>query len=448
MAGSGAKKMGLFSATVIVIVNMIGTGIFLMPASMATVGSISIYGWIVGTIGATGLGIVYAVLGSNEPKFGGLYAYARDTLGTYLGFQTNYVYWLSNLVGNIAIAATVTGYLIVLMPGLSGHDAIVTIAVLWIATGVNLAGTRVIGLTTGAATVIAMVPLSFVAIGGWWWFKPDLFTAAWNPHDLSAWNSIAKAVPFVLWAYVGVESASLNAELIENPKRNVPLSTILGLVISAFLYISTCCVLMGIVPVEKLAVSSSPFSEAARAVAGPIGASVMALCAVLKGGSSLIGWTLNIAQISVNAARDGLFPSVYGHEDRNGVPTWNLIISGVLMSGIALVTASQSIDAQFNEVIDMSVILIALPYLYSTVSYVDLEMASHSARRIAIAAVVALAASVFCLWVVVGSSPRLTRDALLLLLLSIPIYPFFQRNLLRLGRASETPGGASKTLAY
>ncbi len=248
---------------------------------------------------------------------------------------------------------------------------------------------------------------------------------------LSAWDSIAQAVPFVLWAYVGVESASLNSELIEDPKRNVPLSTILGLVISAFLYISTCLVLMGIVPMETLANSSSPFSEAAKMIVGPVGATVMALCAVLKGGSSLIGWTLNIAQISVNAARDGLFPGIYGREDHNGVPVWNLLISGVLMSGIAVATASGSIDSQFNEVIDMSVILIALPYLYSVVSYVDLEMKSRSARRIAVAAVVAIAASAFCLWVVIGSDPDLTRDALVLLLLSIPIYPLFQRNLQR-----------------
>lgn len=423
------KKMGLFSATVIVIVNMIGTGIFLLPASMATIGSISIYGWIVGTIGATGLAIVYAALGSVEPKAGGPYAYARDTLGPYLGFQTNYVYWLANLVGNIAIAATVCGYLVVVVPMLKGYETVGTIVIIWIATLVNIAGARMIGWTTGVATVLAMIPLCTVAIFGWYWFDSHTFMAGWNPHDASVMSAIAQSVPFVLWAYMGIESASLNSDLIENPKRNVPLSTLLGLAIAGALYISCCLVLMGIVPVEQLAKSSSPFSEAALMVAGPIGATIMALCAVLKGGSSLIGWTLNIAQISCSAARDGLFPKIYGKEN-NGIPVWNLIISGVLMSMIALATASSTINQQFNEVIDISVILVVLPYLYSTVSYIDMEFRSGrllSLRHVFVV-LVAAAASIYCLWVIVGSEPGLTQAAMVLLFISVPIYPLFQRN--------------------
>jgi arginine:agmatine antiporter len=423
------KKMGLFSATVIVIVNMIGTGIFLLPASMATIGSISIYGWIVGTIGATGLAIVYAVLGSIEPKSGGPYAYARDTLGPYLGFQTNYVYWLANLVGNIAIAATVCGYLVVLVPFLKGYETVGTIAILWIATGINLAGTRIIGLTTGVATVLAMVPLGFVAIGGWLWFDAARFIAGWNPHSLSPLTAIAQSVPFVLWAYMGIESASLNSDLIENPKRNVPLSTLLGLAISGFLYVATCVVLMGIIPMEQLAKSSSPFSDAALMIAGPVGAMIMAACAVLKGGSSLIGWTLNIAQISYNAARDGLFPRIYGQSDAGGVPVWNLIISGVLMSIVALATASPNINEQFNEVIDISVILVVLPYLYSTVSYIDLEFSKGKALswRHAQVVLVAAAASIYCIWVIIGSDSKLTQAAMVMLFVSVPLYPLFQR---------------------
>jgi arginine:agmatine antiporter len=428
--GSAEKKMGLFMATVIVVVNMIGTGIFLLPASMATIGSISIYGWIVATIGATALAIVFAMLGAQMPKAGGPYAYARDTLGPYVGFQTNYIYWVSNLVGNIAVAATVTGYVVELFPVMKGTETICTVAMIWIATAINIAGPRCVGLSTSWGTMLAMVPLIFVAVGGWVWFDADLFRAGWNPHHESSWAAISASVPFALWAYMGIESAAVDSEVIENPKRNVPLATILGLVIAAVLYISTCVVLMGIIPMDELAKSSAPFSDAALRTIGPWAAVVIAICAVLKTGSSLIGWTLNVSESARSAATDGLFPSVYGKTDRRGIPLGNFLISGVLMSLIVVATASPSLNDQFNEIVNMSVILVVLPYLYSVVSYLDCEwtFATSPARRW-FAVFIVIVACGYCLWVTLGSVENLTRDALILLFLSVPLYPIFKRGM-------------------
>lgn len=424
------KKMGLFMATVIVIVNMIGTGIFLLPASMASIGAISLYGWIVATIGATGIGLVFALLGSSMPRAGGPYAYARDALGPYIGFQTNYIYWLANLVGNVAVAATVTGYFVSLIPGLRGMETVFTIVVIWVATGINIAGPRWVGFSTSWATVIAMVPLGFIAIGGWYWFDGATFLQGWNPHYDSAWTAISMSVPFALWAYMGVESAAVDSALIENPHRNVPLATMIGLVISAFLYIATCSVLMGIIPVQELAKSPAPFAEAAVKTVGPIGATIIAICAILKGGASLIGWTLNISETASAAAKDGLFPAIYGRSNHNGVPLWNFVISAIIMSLVVLGTASPSLNQQFNEIIDMAVILVVLPYLYSAVALLKSRAGidSSTGNRLWIVVIVAIA-STYCLWVVVGSQPKLTRDALILLLISVPLYPFFERRI-------------------
>ena len=431
--------MGLFMATVIVVVNMIGTGIFLLPASMATIGSVSIYGWIVATIGATALAIVFAVLGSQMPKAGGPYAYARDTLGPYVGFQTNYIYWVSNLVGNIAVAATVTGYVVELFPVMKGTETICTVGIIWIATAINIAGPRCVGFSTSWATMLAMVPLIFVAVGGWFWFDGDLYLAGWNPHHESDWTAISMSVPFALWAYMGIESAAVDSQVIENPRRNVPLATILGLVIAAALYISTCVVLMGIIPMADLAKSSAPFADAALRTIGPWGAVVIAICAVLKTGSSLIGWTLNVSESARSAALDGLFPRVYGQIDRRGIPLGNFLISGVLMSLIVVATASPSLNDQFNEIVNMSVILVVLPYLYSVVSYLDCEwtFATSPLRRWFAIFVVAVACA-YCLWVTLGSVENLTRDALILLFLSVPLYPFFKRGM-KVGPTPDSP---------
>lgn len=422
------KKMGLFMATVIVVVNMIGTGIFMLPASMATIGSISIYGWIVATIGATGIGLIYAFLGASIPKAGGPYAYARDSLGPFLGFQTNYVYWTANLVGNVAVAATVTGYVVGLFPIFNGLDTWVTVTLIWGASLLNIAGPRWVGFSTSWATVIAMVPLCFVAFCGWYWFDGSLFMQGWNPHHDSNWSAISASVPFALWAYMGIESASVDANVIQNPKRNVPLATILGLVISAVLYISTCVVLMGILPMDDLAQSQDPFTAAALKVAGPIGAVIIGICAILKTGSSLVGWTLTISETAAAAARDGLFPKAYARANREGVAVWNFLISAVIMTIITIATASPSLNQQFNEIVDMAVILVVLPYLYSAIAYLSFELSSDSSTWKHVRAMtIVLVASVYCLWVVFGSEATLTRSAMLLLFISIPLYPLFQR---------------------
>jgi len=417
-------------ATVLVLVNMVGTGIFLLPVSMASVGSISILGWGVACVGAAAIGLMFAMLGATKPEAGGPYAYAREALGPYLGFQTNYIYWSANLVGNIAVATTVTGYFTELFPVFSGtfRETICTIAIIWLATAINVAGPRWVGLFTGWGTVLAMVPLLIVGTLGWFWFQPEIFLAGWNPHGVSEWHAVSESAAFALWAFMGVESAAVASGVIENPKRNVPLATMIGLVIAAVLYVVTCTVLMGIIPIEQLAKSNAPFAVAASQIAGPIGGIVIALCAVFKAGSSLIGWTLTISQSANAAAKDGLFPSIFAQADARGIPVKNLLVSGVLMTGIVLVTISSSLSQQFTQIIDMAIILTLLPYMYSGVAFLKISNVAGCARwhHYLVVSIVAVV-SVYCLWVVAGSEASLTRSALILLLASVPLYPLITK---------------------
>jgi len=424
------KKMGLAMATVLVLVNMVGTGIFLLPVSMASVGSISILGWLVAGIGAAAIGLMFAMLGAVKPEAGGPYAYAREALGPYLGFQTNYIYWSANLVGNIAVATTVTGYFTELVPALggTGREAMFTIIVVWVATAINVGGPRLVGFFTGWGTVLAMIPLLAIAVFGWIWFNPQTFLGSWNPHHDSEWNAVSTSAAFALWAFMGVESAAVASDVIENPKRNVPLATMIGLVIAGILYIATCTVLMGIMPAEELAKSSAPFADAAAKVIGPAGAVVIALCAIFKAGSSLIGWTLTISQSAAAAANDGLFPKIFGRLDARGVPTINFLITGVLMTLIVIATASPSLAKQFNEIIDMAIILTILPYMYTGIAFLKIGKLSGTNRwhHYLVVGIVAIV-SIYCLWVVAGSDATLTRNAMIILFASVPLYPMIAR---------------------
>jgi arginine:agmatine antiporter len=224
---------------------------------------------------------------------------------------------------------------------------------------------------------------------------------------------------------MGVESVAVTAGVIENPRRNVPLATMMGLVISAVLYIATCTVLMGMIPMEKLADADAPFVTAAVMMAGPIGGTLMGICAIMKAGASLVGWTLTISQISYATAKDGMFPPFYRHTDRRGVPDLNLIISALLMSAVVVATASPSRTSQFNRIINMSIILVILPYLYSAVTFI-IDWWARVENRLQQTGLIAVfvTASVYCFGVVYSSDAGLVRDGMVFLFLSVPLYVF------------------------
>jgi arginine:agmatine antiporter len=427
---AGARKMSLAQATMLVAGNMIGTGIFLLPVNLAQVGSISIYGWLIATVGAAALGMVFARLGQVNPQPGGPYAYARDFLGPFAGFQTNYIYWFGNWVGNIAIAVAAVGYLAELIPHIDGPPAstIVTALVIWTLTWANIKGPRVVGLLEAWTMVLALIPIVGVALLGWFWFQPEIFKASWNVSGDSDWSAISRAASMVLWAYMGIESAAVSAGVIENPSRNIPLATLIGLVLAAVVYMLSSTVIMGIMPAAQLQTSHAPFAEVARIAIGAPAAIVISICAVLKSVGSLGGWMLLVGQSAKAASDDGMFPKVFGRLNENGVPKQGLIIVSVLMTVVLFATMSPTIAQQFNRAVDLAVILIIVPYIYSVIALINLLAIQKVSPATTLSfRLLGLAAVFYCLWAVVGGDQHTVVNAFVALLLSVPLYLFVTR---------------------
>jgi arginine:agmatine antiporter len=427
-----ARKMSLLQATMLVAGNMIGTGVFLLPVNLASVGGIAVLGWVVATAGAAALGLIFAKLGELDPKEGGPYAYARDFLGPYVGFQTNYVYWFGNWIGNIAIAVAAVGYLAEFIPRISAPPASVfaTAAVIWILTFANILGPRVVGALETWTMSLALIPILAIAFLGWLWFDPEVFRASWNVSGGSSAHAVSRAASMALWAYMGIESAAVSAGVIENPKRNIPLATLMGLGLSAVVYILSSTVIMGIIPNEELRQSHAPFAEAARLAIGTGGVVIVAACAVLKSVGSLGGWMLLVGQSAKAAADDGMFPKVFARLNRHGVPGAGLIIVGVLMTIVLFATMSPTIADQFSRIIDLAVILAVIPYIYASVAVVKVVYDHRlPARTFQTYKWVAMAAVVYCLWTVLGGDPPTVVNAMMALLISVPLYPFFLRSM-------------------
>jgi arginine:agmatine antiporter len=424
--------MSLPQATMLVAGNMIGTGVFLLPVNLAQVGGIAVFGWVVATLGVAALGLVFAKMGELNPQQGGPYAYARDFLGPYAGFQTNYVYWFGNWIGNIAIAVAAVGYLAELIPGIGGPPAsvFVTAAVIWLLTFANILGPRVIGALEVWTVALALVPILAIALLGWNWFDSATFMAGWNVSGGSDMHAVSRAASMALWAYMGIESAAVSAGVIDNPRRNVPLATLIGLALAAVVYMLSSTVIMGIVPNEELQTSHAPFAEAARLALGPAGAVIISVCAVLKSVGSLGGWMMLVGQSAKAAADDGMFPRIFARLNANGVPGTGLVIVAVLMTAVLFATMSPTVAGQFNRLVDLAVILIIVPYIYSAVAVVkviyDQKLPTATFRTYKW---IALTAVVYCLWAVWGGDPATVVHAMVALLISVPLYPFFIRSM-------------------
>ena len=428
MSTTAPRKMGLTMATMLVAGNMIGTGVFLLPANLATVGSISSFGWMIATAGAIALGLVFARLSQLNPQPGGPYAYARDTFG--------------NWIGNVAIALVVTGYLSHLWPWLQDVYPRLgfTLAVIWLLSLANARGARWIGALETGTLLLALIPILGIAVFGWWWFDPTLFSAGWNVSGMEDSAAISRSASIALWAFMGVESAAVSADVIDNPKRNIPLATLLGLALAAVIYISCSLVIMGMVPMAQLRDSSAPFADVAQLMIGQWGVLVIALCAILKSAGALGGWMLLVGQSAKAAAEDGLFPRVFCQLNKHGMPGTGLMIVAVLMSALLLATSSPTLARQFDQLTNIAVLLTIIPYLFSAGALVcsTLERGEQGWMRAA-CLLTAAAAIAYCLYALLGADAQLLAYATVAVLFSAALYPFFRQRMLETGKDSGTP---------
>lgn len=427
MANHSSKKMGLVMLTTLVAGNMLGSGVFLLPAGLAKLGTVTIFSWIITSVGAFLLAAVFARMSLWIPKAGGPYVYAYKGFGRFIGFQTAYCYWVALWVGNSAIAIAAIGYARVLWPALDSalNTAIAAIVILWVFTIINTRGARVAGWTQVITFICKITPLIFVGIGGWWFFNYANVLDGFNVSGKPIGDVVSHGVSLTLWAFIGVESATVGAERAKNPQRNVPLATILGTAIAAVIYIVTSFVIMGMVPQKALAASASPFALAATIILGNWGKYLVAVGAILSCLGALNGWILLQGQVAMNAAQDHFFPKFFAKKNRYEVPMLGIAVTSVLITALLLFTMSPNLVKQFNFIILLAVFAELLPYFYSSMAYIIMsrKLAKNS-FKFALHLIVACLAGAYTYWAVIGIGHQVAYLGLLFVITSFPLFAF------------------------
>lgn len=426
-----SKSLGFWTLTALVAGNMIGSGVFMLPASLAAFGSIGIFSWILTGTGTMLLAIVFARLSRLLPRTGGPYAYCREAYGDFLGFQVAYNYWIALWVGNAAIVVTLVSYLGVFWPQLDTNPwlaFVISLSFIWLITLINVAGVKEAGKTQIITTILKLIPLLIIAtVGLFFIHKPNLMH--FNVTGKSDFAALTGAATLTMWAFIGFESATVPAEHVINPRRNIPRATIVGTSIAAGIYILSTISIMGIVPMKQLAHSSSPFADAANLMFGPWAHWIIAAAAVIACFGTLNGWILMQGQIPLAAAKDGLFPKPFEKVNNAGSPAFGLIVSSILISLLLAMRYGASLVDQFTMISLLATLASLIPYLYTSVAelmFFIKDKEKFNQRRFIGSAILALLAFSYTYWLIYGAGLQIVFYGVLLLLSSIPVYLLLQ----------------------
>ena len=422
------KRMNLVQLTFIVAVNMMGSGIIMLPTNMAQVGAISLLSWIVTALGSMAIAYGFAQAGLFNQRPGGMSAYAEDAYGKSGYFLVFFLYFLSLAIGNVAIAISAVGYLASFIPWLSSAPiatCIGVIALLWLTTVANFGGPGITGRLGSVTVWGVIIPVGLLSLIGWFWFKPEIFSAAWNPKGLSVLEGMGSSISLTLWAFLGMESAAQNSAAVENPKRDVPLACMFGTLGAAVIYILSTTVIQGIVPNPELAKSTGPFGTAYAHMFSPAVGSVIMGLAVVACLGSLLGWQFTIATTGKAAADERMFPSFFSKVNRMGAPITGMIVLGIVQSVLALSTISPSLSQQFSALVNLAVVTNVVPYVISLSALMMMmqkaDVTPFQYRRNVAVALVAMLYSVYAIY---ASGKDAVMGGMLVTALSFVIWGF------------------------
>ncbi|MEO6222171.1 MAG: amino acid permease [Vicinamibacterales bacterium] len=431
-------SLGFWMAIALVMGNMVGSGVFLLPSSLAAFGGLSLAGWMASTVGATCLALVFARLARMEPAAGGPYAYTRKAFGDLPAFLVAWGYWISTWGTLAALAVAGVGYLDPFFPTLvrtPALAALLAIAVVWLLTMVNVAGVRRAGQVQVVTTVLKLLPLIVVGIGGLFFLAPPHFAI----HATSlgdAAGQVTQTATLTLWAFLGLEAATIPADTIANPERTIPRATVVGTLLAATIYMISTVGVMSLVPPAVLATSTAPFADGARALLGNPAANLVAIGAAISCFGALNGWTLVVGQLPLAVARDGLFPEFFSRVSPRGTPVAGMVLAAVLASALIAMNYTRGLVELFTFIILLSTLSTLVPYVFSALAVfriVDPAApvgAGGTARARLPAMVKAFASLAFAygLWAIGGAGQETVYWGFLLLMSGLPVFVWVTRN--------------------
>ncbi|MDO4900471.1 arginine-ornithine antiporter [Actinomyces sp.] len=438
-----SAKISLSALVALVIGSMIGGGIFGLPSQMAAVAAPGplIIGWVITGFGMLMLAKVYQTLAVKRPDIeAGIYGYAKEGFGSYIGFSSAWGYWVSAWMGNVGYLVLLMSAVGVFLPGFGEGNTTLAITVasviLWSYHALILRGIHEASVINTIVTIAKIVPLIVFAIIAVVAFDFGVFSADfWGQStDLgSALEQIKAMMLVTVWVFIGVEGASVFSERAKN-RTDVGRATIIGFASVLTLLLLINLLSYGVVARDRLAEIPDPsLSGVLTAVVGPWGAKFIAAGLIITLIGSLLAWFLMCAEILRVPAQDGTLPAWLGRENKHSTPVGAMWLTTSMVQ-LMLLWAGFG-GAGYTDLILLASALILLPYVFSAVFHLVGSLRSSSRIEYSEVAVGALA-SVYSIWLLYAAGPKYL---LFVGLFYLPGTPFYIAARRRTGEKVFTP---------
>ena len=422
------NKLGLWTSTSLVVGNMIGAGVFLMPAALAAYGGISLLGWVFAALGAFLLAKVFSNLSKLMPMAdGGPYAYSRRGLGDFAGFLVAWGYWISVWCTNAAIAVSLVSALSTFFPALANNALLAVctgLGSIWLLTWINTLGIVTSGKLQLITTILKIIPLLLVAAGGLFFIRAENFIP-FNTSGSSDFSAISSTATYTFFAFLGLECATIPSGHVVNPVKTIPRATMMGIGITTLIYIVSTISVMGMIPAKDLQHSVTPFADAAAIIYGNSARYWISAGVAIAAFGALNGWILVQGQIPYAIAKDKLFPPVFSKENKKGTPALGIIITSIVVSVLMSMNYTRGLVEQFRFLILLATFVVLIPYLFSAASYIIIRLENktgNSGMRWLLSVILASGAFIFSLWAVAGSGHDIVYWGFILLMTGVPFY--------------------------
>ena len=422
------KEISLFMATMLVCGNMIGSGVFMLPATLASVSGpgATILAWILTTVGSILIAVSFANLGSKYPSTGGAYYYTKEAFGDFAGFLSAWLYWNGSWIGNAALLVAVTSYASALIPQLSNPiiSLIFSSVVLWFFTFVNIAGVKKAGMIQAFVTVFKIGFFALFIIVAFLNFESSNIMPLF-PEGKGI-STISLAATSTLWAFIGMESSTVAAGEMKDPEKNVRKSTIYGLLIAAVIYLAISIGSMGAMNNAALSQSTAPLTDILTNALGNGIGKILTIAVVICIFGTIIGWLLSTARVSYAAGVDGIFPKFFGEvNEKTGTPVKSLVIGSVLINILLVMNYQKGMVNAFNFITILATLSYLPVYLLSISAEMMLQFKGEKEFNFKIfikKSILPLLGFIYVIWTIYGSGAETVMWGFILMLIGIPLY--------------------------
>ncbi|MDG7056348.1 MAG: amino acid permease [Wolbachia endosymbiont of Meromenopon meropis] len=419
-----SNKISFLTVLALVINGQIGSGIFILPISLAPYGVYSLVSWIISGAGAVSLALVFAKLCAKLTETGGPHIYIKYVFGPRIAFFVGWTYWVISWVSTTALIVVGISYLTPLFhKEIQNMRLFLELLLLVSVTLVNLRGIVVVGRVEFLLMVVKISILLAIPMAALFFFDEKNFIISKEVLNLTKSEALARSTLLTLWCFVGIELATIPAELINNPAKTIPKALVLGTVCVAVVYFINNLAIMGLINGNNLANSKAPYADAMKVMFSGNWHLIISIIASIFCIGSLNVWILSSGQVVFGLAKDGLMPQFFLKKNKHGSPFCGIITSSVGTAILLILTSNNNFAQQITLIIDFSVVSFLFVYLACSLAFLKLFLKCKNFRQFLIGSI----ATIFCLWVILKTSINNLLIASLFTASSIPLYLFWYR---------------------